>query len=480
MNCTDRHPARLPRLRPCAGTLLSLALLLPGCAAYQAAPLDLVRGTQAFDARRLDDPQLGAAVARMIEPPPQPWPPQGWNRAELLAVAMIQNPQLALARAEVRAAEAHEISAGESINPDLTLQSEYARHDARPWLYGVNLSWLLRSPQRRRLNREIARLETNAAGFELMERSWSLRRDLAAALSDWESARRRIVLLDSLAQAQNRLLAIATQRVDAGEDAPDELLFARQACLEIEQRRGETRAERAAAQAAAAQLLGLLPQALDGMRIDWVDWGDPPAAEPDRQRQMREQALLSRADIEFAIRAYSVAESKLKQAIMRQYPEITLGPGYYWDHGIAKFPFDVGFTLPLNRNRGEIGEALAARDIAAQRLLTRQAEIDGAIAAAERAESLTRTRAESAQQQYVSARKLADLAQLSTRLGASASQDSISSEIIATRAQLDLIQTRAQLQAARNALEDVLHMPISGPELALAQSWSSTIAEARR
>jgi outer membrane protein, heavy metal efflux system len=440
--------------------------------------VDPVRGAQQFEARRLDEPKLGEAVARLIREPARDWPPQKFNRAQLLAVALVQNPQLALMRAQLRAAQAHQITAGEIVNPDLTLQSEYARHDAHPWLYGMSLNWLLRSTERRRLELEIARLDASAANFELMEQSWALRRDLAAAMSAWEGARRRLALLDSLAQSQDRLLALETQRVAAGEDAPSELLLAHQSRQEIEQQRGELRAAGDAAQVAAAQILGLLPQALDGVNIEWPDWGEPPAVDDRRQRELREQALLSRADLEVAIRGYAVAESKLKQAVARQYPQLTLGPGYYWDHGIAKFPFDVGFTLPLNRNRGEIAEARAARDVAGQRLLALQTDIDGAIAAAQRAESLARVRVDAAEQQYISAGRQAGLAQLGVRLGASGSQERIGYEIIAAKAQLEVVRMRAELQAARNALEDVLHAPLSGPELAMAQLWSSTSAGA--
>ena len=91
----------------------------------------------------------------------------------------------------------------------------------------------------------------------------------------------------------------------------------------------------------------------------------------------REQALLSRADLGVAIGDYAAAEAKLQQAVARQYPQLTLSPGYYWDHGIAKFPFDVGFTLPLNGNRGEIAEARAGRELAGQRMLATQADIFG-------------------------------------------------------------------------------------------------------
>jgi hypothetical protein len=75
------------------------------------------------------------------------------------------------------------------INSDLTLQSEYGAHrDPHPWLYDLSLNWLLRSPERRRLELQIARLETRGARLQLMDQAWAVRRSLAAALSDSQAA----------------------------------------------------------------------------------------------------------------------------------------------------------------------------------------------------------------------------------------------------------------------------------------------------
>ena len=161
----------------------------------------------------------------------------------------------------------------------------------------------------------------------------------------------------------------------------------------------ELREQIDAAQSAAANALGLPPQALDGVALAWTDWGAPPPVEDAARREVREQALLSRADLGVAIGEYAAAEAKLKLSIARQYPQFVLSPGYYWDHGIAKFPFDVGFTLPFNGNRGEIAEARAGRELAGQRLLALQAEIYGDIAAAERAEQIARASADAAERQ---------------------------------------------------------------------------------
>jgi cobalt-zinc-cadmium efflux system outer membrane protein len=450
---------------------------MAGCIEYHAAPLAPAHSADEFAARRLDQVQLRGDLERLMPQTPT-WPPREWDRAELLAVALTQNPQLTVARAEVAEALTREVTAAQAPNPDLTLQSEYARHDAHPWLYGVSLNWLLRSPQRRRLDTEIARLDTGNARLRLMDEAWSVRRALSAALSSWESGRRRLDLLDRLAATQDRLIAAERQKIEAGETAPSELLIGQQARIQIEREQTELREAVAAAQADAAKALGLPPQALDGMIFAWPDWGAPPTVTDDTQRAAREQALLSRADLGQAIGEYAAAEAKLRLSISRQYPQFVLSPGYYWDHGIAKFPFDVGFTLPLNRNQGEIFEARAGRDLAGQRILALQSDIYGEIVAAERAELIARAGTDAAERQLQAALRQQQAAELGFKVGAADLEDRVAAQILALRAELEVTQARAQLQVSRNSLEDVLHAPLSGPELALASSMSSIVAGA--
>jgi len=464
----------------CACRRMALFFLMgtfAGCIDYHAAPLAPAHSAEDFAARRLDAVQLRGELKRLM-PQTSTWPPREWDRAELLAVALTQNPQLAVARAQVAETRSREITAAQAPNPDLTLQSEYARHDAHPWLYGIELNWLLRTPGRRRLDTEIARLETGNARLQLMDEAWSVRNALAAALSAWESGRRRASLLDRLATAQDRLIVLEQRRVEAGEDAPGELLISRQARIQIEQQQAELREAVDAAQAAAAKALGLPPQALDGIAVAWPDWGAPPAMGEDAQGGARERALLSRADLGQAIGDYAAAEAKLQLSVARQYPQFVLSPGYYWDHGIAKFPFDVGFTLPFNGNRGEIAEARAGRDLAGQRILALQADIYGQIVAAERAERIARASTDAAERQLQAALGQQQIAELGFKVGAADLEERLDAEILAMRAEFAVIQAHAQLQDSRNNLEDVLHAPLSGPELALADTMPSIVAGA--
>jgi outer membrane protein TolC len=476
---TRRHAAKAggvrtrpdpPFLRSACAAVCAIAipLLLAACAHYEPRPLPPQESAHAFAARRLDAPQLRDAVQGVWPGSTASWPPTNWNRADLLAVALVQNPQLAVARAQVQAALAKETSAGETPNPDLTLQSEYARDEAHPWLYGLAFDFLLRTPSRRRLDIGIAELATANARWQAVEQTWTVRHALTNALSDAQYANRRSELLDRLVDAQQHLLSLQEQRIKAGEDAPGERVVARSALLDIEQQRAQAHADAVAAQSALAAALGMPPEALDDVRVDWPDWGTPAAADAAMLQEEREQALLSRADLAAAISDYASAEKQLERAIARQYPEFHLDPGYYWDHGVAKWPFDVAFSPSIfNRNQGEIAEARAAREVAGQRMLAVQAEIYGAIAAAVRAEAIAAQNVDAARHRVEAANEQRRHAELGLELGAIDRGERLGSDTLALRAELDALQARAQYQSARNALEDALHAPLSGPELSL-------------
>src|SRR6185312_6080933 len=448
--------------------VLLVALWLGACVSYHARPLHPRQSVRTFAARRLDAPALRDAVTDLLPRPPAQWPPAHWNRADLLAVALADNPRLAVARAEVGRTLAHQITAGERPNPTIELQSEYALNDVRPWLYGVSFELPLRSPTLQRLAISEAQIATSHARWQLMGATWTVRNELIAALSEWQGAMRSRALLDTLIGDQRQLLKQQRARVQAGEDAPATLVAVQDALLQAQQQQGEARAEAQSAQSDAAAALGVPPQALDGLQLDWPDWGAPPPVGADSLQAARTTALLSRADLSAAIDDYAEAENELRQAVARQYPQITPTPGYYWDHGINKFPFDVGLTLPLfNRNRGEIAEARAGRELAGQRMLALQDSSYGQIAAAERAEAIARDNEHAAQQRLDSAQEQLRQATLGLRLGAIDRSEQLAAGIAATRAQLELLQTQARWQSARDALEDAVRAPLSGPELSM-------------
>lgn len=438
---------------------------------YHAQPLHPRQSVRTFAARRLDSPALRNAVTRLLPQPPTQWPPSRWDRADLLAVALAENPKLAVERAEVGRTLAHQITAGERPNPTIGLQSEYALNDVRPWLYGISFELPLRSPTLQRLAISEAQIATSHARWQLMGATWTVRSELTAALSEWQSALRRSELLGTLIGDQRQLLKLQRARVEAGEDAPATLVAVQDALLQAQQQQGEARGATQSAHSEAAAALGLPPEALDGLQLDWPDWGAPPPVGGGELQGARTTALLSRADLSAAIDDYAQAENELRRAVARQYPQITPTPGYYWDHGINKFPFDVGLTLPLfNRNRGEIAEARAGRELAGQRMLALQDAIYGQVAGAERAEAIARDNERAAQQRLARAQEQLRQAMLGLKLGAIDRSEQLAASIAVTRAQLDQLQTQALWQAARDALEDSVRTPLSGPELSMRRA----------
>ena len=241
-----RTVAVAPRGASRVATALAM-LALGACATYAPAPIEPAKTAEAFGARRLDAPALRDEVARVLPAAAQAWPPAEWDRASLLAVALADNGALAVARAEVEAALAARITAGERPNPVIGLQAEYARHEPDRWLYGISFDFLLPHRAVRTIELESAELGAAGARADLMEKTWSVRRALVAALSDREGARRRLDVATRLADAQDRLITLQQRRVDAGEDAPGDLNVSQAARLDIEQQVANARADLVAA-----------------------------------------------------------------------------------------------------------------------------------------------------------------------------------------------------------------------------------------
>jgi outer membrane protein TolC len=463
MQTTDRAITRLAAL---AGRM-GLMVLLAACQHYQAAPLEPRASAAAFAARRLDDPVLRGGLQELLHRDLPSWPLERWDRAQLLAVALLRNPDLAVGRAQLDLSLSQERVAAQKFTVlGLTLESEYARQETYPWLYGLALALPLPGPSHR-LERQIAHRDAENARWQYLDQTWAVRQALADALNSWEVARRRLMLLDRLAAADDRLLALQRLRVQAGEDAPATLLAVETAHIELEHETAQARSDLNAAQGSAAKVLGVAPDAVEGLQLQWPEWGSPPP--PTASAATREQALLSRSDLAMAIGDYGIAESRLALAIARQYPHVDLEPGYYWDHGIAKLPIDLGISLPLNA-RSEIAAARASRELAGQRMLALQADIYGQIAAAERAEHQADSTLRIAERALEAARRQAAADHLRVETGAAGMDQSITADIVALRAELALLDAQSNLQSARNHLEDVMHAPLSGPELALASA----------
>ncbi|HWH73019.1 MAG TPA: TolC family protein [Methylibium sp.] len=455
---------RLPARR--ALPLALVAALLGACAARQEPPRppDLAANPAAWAAQRSDDAALREALAA-VGVDTRVWPLPAWDAEALTALALQRHPELAVARAELRAAEAAAAQArahgGRGAEFGLEHHSEDGRSSA-PWSLGVAVDALLGGAPRRAAQAE----QADALARESLEQAalavWSLRQRVHAAQRGLALAERRRAAAEALHATRAEQRTAQEARLAAGAADASEAAQARQ--LEAEAAR-DSAALAGAARAARARLaeavglplatLQALPLALDAALAD------PPALAP---LELQRAALLNRLDLRAALARHDAAEAALRVELARQWPEITLKPGVAWDQGDRVWSLGLGLVLPPGgRNRAAIDAALAQRAAQAHRVEALQREALGRLDSARAALGAAETQRAAAAALHDEAARLA--ARTERRYAAG---DADRSERLAARAALQAVEQQrlealAERAAAVGALEDALQQPLAGP-----------------
>lgn len=453
---------------PCS--LLALCLALPACASVPTSP----RPDPAITARAFEARQLPSAAS--------------WDRGQWLSAALILNPQLAEARARAAAVAAGERTAAQRPNPTFNLFGEYVTQAAggAAWLYGLSVDFLLQRPGERSRARLDAALQTQAAQSDLAASIWQVRAQLRQALLDALHANEETLLLGQLRADREQLLAAATARASAGEGAAPDIAAARLELAVSQQRVDQSLAREDDARARLASAVGVPDSALDAIARSWPQWRDIDVLAASLQdapwESRREEALIARPDVVRALREYDLADNALRTQVARRWPAVHVEPGYAWDRGglhenqlnenLRDNELGLSLELPLfQRNEGQIGEALARRDLAGLHLQAVQAELFGQMQRAQ----LAWPRAYAAWQ---NARASADLqqrqnarAQQALGAGASDRSSALSADLAWREAQWLTLQAAYEAQQAFAALEDAYWRPLEGPECDLPTQW---------
>ena len=186
-----------------------------------------------------------------------------------------------------------------------------------------------------------------------------------------------------------------------------------------------------------------------------------PTPEDTALGMLRDWGLVNRLSVRHALADYVVTEENLRLAVARQYPDVTLGPGYSYDRGDHLFNLSVGFTVPLfHDERDAIAQAVALRQKAAAQLETTQAQAMGEIDTA-----LTRYRAAYASMVEAGhstalARDAVDAAQRRLAMGAADRGEVLTAQIVLVQAQRFRLDAQKAIWDALGALEDSVQRPI--------------------
>ena len=375
------HTARGCLILLCAGALAA-------CAHFRPKPLSAAASIASFDSRSLETPALRAFLsANRVAPPARG---AAWDLKALTLAAFYYQPTLAEARERLLAAQAARLSAGERPNPSLSITPA---HDAAvpgavsPWIVPLSFDWPIETAGRRGDRLAQARHLAAASRWDLVGTVWRVRGRVRAALLGVYAARHSVALLGREESTRQKVVRLLEAQFTAGNVSSYEVAQARialnRATLERETAAGELRQSLIAL----ASALGMPPHALEGIRLAFGD----PRAFPSRltRPEVRQRALLARADVRAALERYAASQSALRLQVARQWPDIHLGPGFAWNAQLADDQqWKLGLSLPLpvlNHNQGPIAEARARRALAAAHFLTVQAaaigQIDGALAA---------------------------------------------------------------------------------------------------
>lgn len=451
----------------------ALCIVICGCVRYVAQPPQLAEHSRLLQERRLDDADIASKMTDgLAARGTRPWPPAHYGMADLLAAAIVLNPDLAEARAQLAVAAAGTKTARALPNPTIGLALDHYLHaqsQDSPWLWGITIDLLIDTATQRRLRISLAQTQVQAARLDYAERLWQVRHDLNAALNDSRIGARQLHLAEQAVAKATALNQAIALRVQAGQAASGEQLQTQLAVAKALQDEAAARQRTATAQGKLARALGLSVAAVMDISLQEPNLSLAIVSEPQRWGPARELALLSRPDLERALADYNAREIELHQQVRAQYPQLSIGPGYTYDHGFRRLTLNMSFSLPVfNRNEGPIAQAQALREAAGLQLEAVQAtiltQVDSAYAALQQAvHSLDAARRQRELSEQVSGETqtaydagIADrVALLNAQLAGFAA------------AQTELQAVDQMLQAAAN-LEDALRTPLDAEELALA------------
>lgn len=437
---------------------------LAACAHFKPQHLSAETSIAGFESRSLDTPGLRTFLA--ANHVAAPTEAAAWSLKALTLTAFYYQPALAEARGKLLAAQAAEITAGERPNPTISVTPGYdagVPGEIRPWIVPLSFDWPVETAGKRGYRRDEAQHLAAAARWDLVGTVWRVRSRLRAAIVELYAARQSDLLLGREESARRNVFRLLEGQLKAGNVSNYEVAHARidldRATLARQASAGRLRQARIAL----AGALGVPLRALDGARFSFAEVRTVPL-ELTRP-QVKQRALLDRADVRASLERYAASQSALQLEIARQWPDISLGPGFAWNAQLADDrQWELGLSLPLpvrNHNEGPIAEAKAQRELAAAHFLTVQTaavtEIDGSIAGYESARaqliaanSLLHNleRQLSSVNAQVSAGELQPLDQANARLAYEAGAE-------------DRLDAQVRAQQALGRLEDAMENPVT-------------------
>ncbi len=246
----------------------AILVFVAGCATFHPQPISPEKTAAAFDARTLTDGRLRAFLEtnRVTVPGPH----DAWDLKQLTLAAFYYQPALAEARAQLLAAQAAKITAGERPNPSVSVTPGYDSQipdTPSPWIVPVSFDLPIETAGKR--GKRIAEAEhlAEAARWSLVGTAWQVRSQIRAALLNFYSARETEALLARQEMAQSNVVRLLAGQLAAGAVAGFEVTQARTALATVQLSRQDAVGKANQARVELAHALGVPTRALDGVKL---------------------------------------------------------------------------------------------------------------------------------------------------------------------------------------------------------------------
>jgi len=447
-------------------SIACMVLWLVGCASFTPKPLNPEARQMAFESRSLTSSGVHQFFERTLGYVIAPWPPKSWDLATLTMAAYYFQPGINVAHARSLLAQAGVITAGGRPNPTAYASIEYntdAFAGIAPWTNGLGIAVPIETAGKRDYRLQQAQHLAQAARLREVDTLWQARSRVRSSLL---SAYPTEDMMRRQRDLQQEIVQLLERRFVVGFASRPEMTRAHLALNQATLALQKNQTQRAENLALLAASVGVPGSAIEASAISFDAFNLLPPVSGLPSVDMRGQALLHRPDVLAALADYEASQSALQLEIAKQYPDISLGPGYLWDAGAVKWSLGLSLVLPLlNRNGGPIAEAEARRKKAAAIFLATQAraiaEVEQALAGYSHAARMVDTadtllRNQQKKQHAVSAAYKAGEADRLALL--SAQYETATAEFVRAN-------TLQQAQRILGRLEDALRLPLGADVL---------------
>ena len=330
-------------------------LLLTACGiAFQANPIPQQQNIETI--QQATPTQDGFKTFVQTQSPQTTWPIQAWDIDSLTLSALYFHPVLKVAKSDYAVALAGITSAG--LRPQVGLNghlshSNRANGDINPWAYGLQVDIPVITANKRQINIEIAQYQADIAKIQISETAWMLRQQLSMDLIQLAEQQAMQANLARLQKSQEALLAAYQKRLDLGMAGNADVLPIRlqrdQSAWQLQQLTLQIRqTEQKILHDAGLTEQNNLPLTIAPIQLSQLLKSRFAQSQTYADAAtIQHYALTNRMDIQRGLAQYAKAESQLKLAMAKRYPDLSLNPGIAYEYGDKIWGLGIGAMLNL-------------------------------------------------------------------------------------------------------------------------------------